>query len=77
VKICNRKQGHYSDRRIYEMIILIEIHYNLAISTLLSVVCFILKSPHAQNKLLRIESTGRHAYHKQVKVVYYYIENES
>jgi hypothetical protein len=30
VVICNRKQGHYSDRRICEMVILNEIHYNLA-----------------------------------------------
>ena len=26
----NRKQGHYNDRRICEMMILNEIHYNLA-----------------------------------------------
>jgi hypothetical protein len=27
--------------------------------------------------LLRIESTGRHTHHKQVKVIVYYIEKES
>jgi hypothetical protein len=37
VIICNRKQGHYSDRRMCEMIIL-KIHYNPATSTFLSVV---------------------------------------
>jgi hypothetical protein len=36
-----------------------------------------LKSPHTQNMLLRIESTGGHTHHKQVKVVCYYIEKES
>jgi hypothetical protein len=33
--ICNRKQGHYNDRRISEMMTLNEIHYNLATSTYL------------------------------------------
>jgi hypothetical protein len=28
VIICDRKQGHYSDRRICEMVTLNEIHYN-------------------------------------------------
>ena len=35
VIICNRKQGHYNDRRICEMMTLNEIHYNLATSTYL------------------------------------------
>jgi hypothetical protein len=73
VVICNRKQGHYSDRIIFEMMILNEIHYNLATSTYLQVICLVLKSPHTQNMLLRIESTGRRTYHKQVKVVCYYM----
>jgi hypothetical protein len=37
--IFNRKEGHYSDRRICEIMILNEIHYNPATSTFLSVVC--------------------------------------
>ena len=77
VIICNRKQGHYNDRRICEMMTLNEIHYNLATSTFLKVVCLVLKSPHTQNMLLRIESTGRCTHQKQVKVVCYYIEKES
>jgi hypothetical protein len=35
IMIWNRKQGHYSDRRIYEMMTLSDIHYNLATSTFL------------------------------------------
>jgi hypothetical protein len=46
VIIRNSKQGHYSDRRICEMITLNEIHYNPAKSTFLSVVCLALKSFH-------------------------------
>jgi hypothetical protein len=42
---CNRKQGHYSDRRIYDMITSNEIP---AILTFLSVVCIGLKSLHTQ-----------------------------
>ena len=59
---CNSKQGHYSDRTICEMIILNEIHHNFATSTYLQVVCLVLKSPHTQNMLLRIESTGRYTH---------------
>jgi hypothetical protein len=33
VIICNRKQGHYSDRRICEMMTLNEIHYDPETST--------------------------------------------
>jgi hypothetical protein len=36
--ICNEEQGHYSDRRIYEVMTLNEIRYNPATSTFLSVV---------------------------------------
>jgi hypothetical protein len=35
VMICNRKQSHYNDRRICEMMTLNEIHYNLSTSTFL------------------------------------------
>jgi hypothetical protein len=77
VIICNRKQGHYNDRRICEMMTLNEIHCNPATSTFLSVVCLVLKSLHTRNSLLPIESTGRHTHHKQVKMVYYYIEKQS
>jgi hypothetical protein len=69
VIICNRKQGHYCDRRICEMMTLNEIR-----SKPLSVVGLALKSSHTQNMLLRIESTCTH--HKQVKVEYYYIERK-
>jgi hypothetical protein len=75
--ICNRKQGNYIDRRIYEIMTLNKIHYNPATLTFLSLVCLDLKSPHTQNMLLRIQSTRRYTHHKQVKVVYYYIEMES
>jgi hypothetical protein len=44
VIICNRKQCHYNDRRICEMMTLNEIHYNFATSTFLLVVCLVLKS---------------------------------
>ena len=75
--ICNRKLGHYSDRRICEMMTLNDIHYNLAASTYVYVACLVLKRPHTQNMLLRIESIGRYTHHMQVKVVCYYIEKES
>ena len=75
--ICNRKQGHKSDRRIYEMMTLNEIRYNPAASTFLLEVGLALKSPHTHSMLLRIESTGRYTHHKQVIMVYYYIERES
>jgi hypothetical protein len=55
------------------MVILNEIHYNLATSTFVSSLPHF-ESPHAQNRLLRIESTGRYTHHKQVKMVYHYIE---
>ena len=76
VIICNRKQGHYSDRRICEMMTLNEIRYNPAASTFLLVVGLALKSPHTHSMLLRIESTGIYTHHKQATVVYYYIERE-
>jgi hypothetical protein len=63
---CNRKQCHYSDRRICEMMTLNDI----ATSTFLSVVCLALKSSHTQNMPLRIESTGRYINNRQVEVVY-------
>ena len=75
--ICNRKQGHYSDRRICVMMTLNDIRYNPATSTCLLVVDFALKSPHTHDMLLRIESTERHTHHKQVIMVHYYIEKES
>jgi hypothetical protein len=77
VIICNRKQVHYSYRKIREMMTLNEIHYNPPTSTFLSVVCLAMKSSHTQNTLLRIKATGRYTHYKQVKVVYYYIEKEN
>ena len=77
VIICNRKQGHYSDRRICEMMTSNEIRYNPATSTLLLEDGLALKSSHTHSMLLRIESTGRYTRHKQVIVVYYYIQRES
>jgi hypothetical protein len=56
----NRKQGHHSDCRICETTTPNEIHHNLATSTYLQVVRLAPKSPHTQNMLPRIESTGRH-----------------
>ena len=55
VIICNRKQGHYSDRRICEMMTLNEIRYNPATSTflLVHVICLALKNPHTHSMLLR------------------------
>ena len=73
--ICNRKHGHYSDRRICEMMTLNEIRYNPASFWL--VVGLALKNHHTHGMPSRIESTGRHTHHKQVIVVYYYIERES
>ena len=70
VIICNRKQGHYSDRRICEMMTLNEIRYNPAASTFLLVVGLALKSPHTHSMLLRIESSGRYTHHKHVIMVY-------
>ena len=48
--ICNRKQGHYSDRRTCEMMTLNEIRYNPAASTFLLVAGLALKSPHMHSK---------------------------
>jgi hypothetical protein len=59
------------------MMTLNEICYNPATSTLLSAVGLALKNSRTQNMLLRIESTKRYTLHKQVTVVYYYIEKES
>jgi hypothetical protein len=66
VKICNHKQGHYSERRICEKMTLNEIRYNSATSTILLVVGL----AHTHNMLFRIKSTGRYIHQKQVKVVY-------
>jgi hypothetical protein len=74
--ICNRKQGHYNDCRICEMITLNKIHYNTATSIFFSVAGLVLKHPYTQNMLLAIESAGRNKHRKQVKIVYYYIEKE-
>ena len=63
VKSCNRKQGHYSDRRICEMMILNKICYNPATSTFLLVVGLALKRLHTHGMLFGIESTGRHTHH--------------
>ena len=68
--ICNRKQGHHSDRRICEMMTLNEIRYNPAASTFLLVVRLALKSPHTHSMLLRIESTGIYTHHKHVTLTY-------
>jgi hypothetical protein len=65
VIICNRKQGHYSDHRICEMMTLNEIHYNPATSTFLSVLGLAFKSSHNQNMLLLIKSTGSYINNKQ------------
>jgi hypothetical protein len=48
VIICNRKQGHYNDRRIFELMTLNEIHYNLATSTFLVSSLPRFESPHTQ-----------------------------
>jgi hypothetical protein len=48
VVICYRKQGHYSNRRICEMVILDEFHYNPANINFLSVLCLALKSSHTE-----------------------------
>ena len=77
VIICNRKQGHYSDRRICEMMILNKIRYNPATSTFWLVVGLALKSPHTHDMALSIESIERHTHHKHVIVVHYYIKKES
>ena len=77
VIICNRKQGHYSDRRICKMVTLNEIRYNPATSTFLLVVGLALNNPHTHIMLWRIESTERHTHHKQAIVVHYYIKKES
>jgi putative heme iron utilization protein len=68
--ICNRKQGNYSDHRMCKMVTLNETCDNPTTSTFLSVVGRALKSAYTQNKLLRIESTGRYTHHKPMKVVY-------
>ena len=60
--ICNRKQGHYSDRRICEMMTLNEIRYNTAASTFWLEVGLALKRPHTHSMLLRMESTKAHTY---------------
>jgi hypothetical protein len=54
------------------MMNLTEIPYKVATSTFLSVVDGFLKSSHAQNMLLHIESNGIYSntHHKQVKVVH-------
>ena len=79
VIICNRKQSHYSNRGLCEMMTLNEIRYmyNPTTSTFLLVVGLALKSPHTHSMLLRIKLTGRYTHHKQVIVVHYYIEKES
>jgi hypothetical protein len=74
--VCNRKQRYYSDRRICEIMILNEmhsLHCNPATSTFLSEVGLVWKS-RTQNRLLHIESTRRYTHHKQVKVVYNFVE---
>ena len=76
VIICNRKQGHYSDRRICETMTLNEICYNPAISTFWLVVDLALKNHHTHGMPLRIESTERHTHHKQAIVVHYNIGKE-
>jgi hypothetical protein len=77
VLICNPKQGHYSDRRIWKMMTMNDIHYNPATTTYLSVVCFVLKSPHTQNMRMRIESTGRYTHYKHIRMVYYCVRMEA
>ena len=67
--ICNRKQGHYSDRRICEIMTLNEIRYILASSTFWLVVGLDLKkNHHTPDMSLRIESTGIVTHRKQVRV---------
>jgi hypothetical protein len=79
VIICNLKQGHYSHRRICEMMTLNEIYYNPAISTFLSVVGLAVKISQTHNMLLLIKLNGKyiHVHHKQMKVVYHHIYKES
>jgi hypothetical protein len=69
VIICNRKQGHYSNRRICEMTLNM-ILYNPETSNYLSVVFLLLKCLHTLVYRITLETDT----HKQVKVVYYYIE---
>ena len=57
--ICNRKPGHYSDRRICEMMTLNEIRYNPATPTVWLVVGLALINHHTHGMPLRIESTER------------------
>jgi hypothetical protein len=61
------------------MMSLNEIRYIPATSSFFLKVGFALKSFHTPRMLLRIKSTGRCMYkhRKQVKVLYYYIEEES
>ena len=65
VIICNRKQGHYSDHRICEIMTLNETRYNPATSTFWLVVGLALNSPHTHGMPLRIESTEKHTHHSR------------
>jgi hypothetical protein len=78
VIICKCKQGHYSDRRICQMMTLMNILYNSATSNALQVSYLVLKKTHqTQTLLLRIKSIGRYIHHKELKVVCHYMEKES
>jgi hypothetical protein len=73
MKICNRKQGHYNDRRIFEMMPLNEIHYNSAASTfIVSSLPRFEKLSYTKHALVHRITWGN-TRHKQIKVVYCYI----
>ena len=76
VIICNHKQGHYSDRRICEMMTLNDICYNPATSSFWLVIGLALKHQHTHDMPLRIESTERHTHQKQAIVVHHYMKKE-
>jgi hypothetical protein len=74
VILCNRIQGQYSDRRICKIMTLNEIHYNLFCNRFSSFWKVFIRKTCSR---LCIESAGRYSHHKQVKVVYCYIDKES
>jgi hypothetical protein len=57
--ICNRNQGHCSDRKNSEKITLNENYYNPLTSTYLSVFYLLLKRSHTQSMRLRIVTQTR------------------
>jgi hypothetical protein len=53
-----------------------KIQYNPATSPFVLIADLNFKNSHTHNMLLLIELTGKYTYHKQVKVVYNYIDIE-